>query len=468
MVGVFIPLAFLLVALSNARITIPVTQKSLPKPLPEYNVNGASGAFLRADDEQTATNYHYLNLTILNGRNLAYFGQMYVGEKNTPFLVLLDTGSNNIWLPTTDCKECPGKTIYVCNESSTCSMTNQTIIMPYGIGSVQGPIGFENIGLTLDFKVNSTIVWVTSGRDLQNYKDLDGFVGLGNMEKARDFIDLAFDAGYIQEKVFSFYLDHNYRNDTYSNGSYLSIGYIPEDKVNKVTWVQVTNPYRWATAVKGMKVGNIEVNLTQDASNTKEVLFDSGWSLLLLSDYVIAELYNQLVASAAEFVMFMDMAPAYRCDYGYPEKYPNISISVDGMDIILTAYNYLMFSQVVQQDGKNYCMLGFMRANVGIQILGDSFLKTNFVTFSKRNQTMGIYQEFPPIILPPAPQPKPTPEPTPTPTPKPENYQYFMIIGGVVFVVVLGLVLMKNKKGARKLEKALDQDSASDYYNAAI
>jgi len=96
-----------------------------------------------------------------------------------------------------------------------------------------------------------------------------------------------------------------------------------------------------------MKVGDKVVDLTPDANNTKDVLIDSGFSLLLLSDLIIVELYNQL--ADAEKVMFMNIAPAYRCDYGYPEKYPNITVSVNGMDLVLTAYNYLMFSQIVQQ-----------------------------------------------------------------------------------------------------------------------
>ena len=96
-----------------------------------------------------------------------------------------------------------------------------------------------------------------------------------------------------------------------------------------------------------MKVGNKVVDLTPDANNTKEILIDSGWALLLLSDLIIEELYTQL--ADVEKVMFMNIAPAYRCDYGYPEKYPNITVSVNGMDIILTAYNYLTFSTAIQQ-----------------------------------------------------------------------------------------------------------------------
>ena len=221
-----------------------------------------------------------------------------------------------------------------------------------------------------------------------------------------------------QEKVFSFYLDHNYANDSYTNGSYLAIGYIPEDKVNKVTWVPVTNPNRWviiqceeklfiqqATEIKEMKVGNKTVDLTPDANNTKDVLIDSGTSLLVLSDYVLVELVNQM--TGFEYVLVNNKTRSYRCDSGYPEKYPNITIVVNGMDIILTAYNYLTFSTVIQQvffciwgteiiyieqDGKSFCSTAFLRAKLGVQILGDAFLKTNFVTFSKRNQTMGIYQ----------------------------------------------------------------------------
>jgi len=47
-------------------------------------------------------------------------------------------------------------------------------------------------------KVNTSLLWVSSGKDLEVYKDVDGFMGLGSMEESLDYIDLAYKAGYIE------------------------------------------------------------------------------------------------------------------------------------------------------------------------------------------------------------------------------------------------------------------------------
>jgi len=65
---------------------------------------------------------------------------------------------------------------------------------------VRGYLGSEIVGLTPDFLVKSPILWVVQGRDLANYELVDGFMGFGSIESEKDYIDLAYEAGYIQVK----------------------------------------------------------------------------------------------------------------------------------------------------------------------------------------------------------------------------------------------------------------------------
>ena len=93
-----------------------------------------------------------------------------------------------------------------------------------------------------------------------------------------------------------------------------------------------------------MKVGDKEVDISSD-STAKEILFDSGASFLLLSGAVMKELTNQL----KDFDQFsVGVTPFYRCDAEYLEKYPNMTVTVKNMEIVLNVYTYLYFGKPQQ------------------------------------------------------------------------------------------------------------------------
>jgi len=117
----------------------------------------------------------------------------------------------------------------------------------YGKGFVKGTEGSELVGFSQDLLLNCSLLLIDEGKDLEEYIVTDGMMGLGSRESANDFIDLAYKAGHIQDKVFSFNLDHNkdYTGEIVTKDSYLSIGYIPEDYANKVSWLPVTSPASW-------------------------------------------------------------------------------------------------------------------------------------------------------------------------------------------------------------------------------
>ena len=66
------------------------------------------------------------------------------------------------------------------------------------MGYVSGGMGYEMIGMTKDFQVNASLLWANNGQDLENYQDMDGFMGFGNMESTNDFVDLAYKNNFIQ------------------------------------------------------------------------------------------------------------------------------------------------------------------------------------------------------------------------------------------------------------------------------
>ncbi len=104
------------------------------------------------------------------------------------------------------------------------------------------------IGLTQDFQVKSQILWARKAHRYNStsfgfYTHVDGVLGLGSNQSVDGFIDLAYQQNYIQDKVFSFTVDYNlnFGNEYFTNTSYLSVGYIPESQVNKLTWIPLNS-----------------------------------------------------------------------------------------------------------------------------------------------------------------------------------------------------------------------------------
>lgn len=52
---------------------------------------------------------------------LQYFGELRVGTPGVPFVVVFDTGSSNLWIPSAECKKggCAAHTRYDDKASST-------------------------------------------------------------------------------------------------------------------------------------------------------------------------------------------------------------------------------------------------------------------------------------------------------------------------------------------------------------
>ena len=58
------------------------------------------------------------------------------------------------------------------------------------------------IGLTKELKINSSFIMASAQISFPKL-DIDGIMGLGNMESTNDFIDLAYEQKYIQVFLIS-------------------------------------------------------------------------------------------------------------------------------------------------------------------------------------------------------------------------------------------------------------------------
>ncbi|GAA5902478.1 pepsin-like aspartic protease [Sporobolomyces salmoneus] len=74
----------------------------------------------------------------IEANDVGYFATVQVGEENTEFRVLMDSGSADFWIPSTACTACGGHTAIGPEVSGTFQDTTTEFTVTYGTGDVAG------------------------------------------------------------------------------------------------------------------------------------------------------------------------------------------------------------------------------------------------------------------------------------------------------------------------------------------
>ncbi|NWZ53244.1 PEPC protein, partial [Haliaeetus albicilla] len=141
-----------------------------------------------------------------------YFGEISIGTPPQNFLVIFDTGSSNLWVPSTYCQApaCVNHNRFNSSQSSTFSDIGVTYTLRYGFGDVSVVLGYDTVtiqniivrnqefGLTLD-EPSSPFY----------YLDFDGILGMAYPAIAisgyNTLIQNMMQQSQLTESIFSFY-----------------------------------------------------------------------------------------------------------------------------------------------------------------------------------------------------------------------------------------------------------------------
>lgn len=125
-----------------------------------------------------------------NFRNVQYFGYIYLGSKKSKHSVIFDTGSNILWLPSSDCESCRQyANTYDYSQSATFINYNESRNITYAVGYVEGQICSDMLSLENfnknkkdrheDIKIHDyNFLLVNKEKSLGNTVS-DGVLGLG-------------------------------------------------------------------------------------------------------------------------------------------------------------------------------------------------------------------------------------------------------------------------------------------------
>ncbi|GMG04417.1 unnamed protein product [Aspergillus oryzae var. brunneus] len=210
------------------------------------------------------------------------FSEIEIGTPPQKFKVVLDTGSSNLWVPSSECGSiaCYLHNKYDSSSSSTYQKNGSEFAIKYGSGSLSGFVSQDTLKIG-DLKVKDQLfAEATSEPGLAfAFGRFDGILGLGfdtiSVNKIPPPFYSMLDQGLLDEPVFAFYLgDTNKEGDD----SVATFGGVDKDHyTGELVKIPLRRKAYWEVDLDAIALGDSVAEL----DNTG-VILDTGTSLIAL------------------------------------------------------------------------------------------------------------------------------------------------------------------------------------------
>ncbi len=217
------------------------------------------------------------------------FSTIALGSPPQEFKVVLDTGSSNLWVPSSSCGSiaCYLHSKYDSSASSSYVKNGSEFGIRYGSGEVAGFISRDTLRIG-DLKIKDQLFGeATSEPGLAfAFGRFDGILGLGYDSIAVNHIPPPFynmiDQGLLDEEVFAFYLGSTEEESMATFG-----GIDKSHYTGKMVKIPLRRKAYWEVNLDSISFGGESADL----DNTGAIL-DTGTSLIALPS-TLAELLNR-------------------------------------------------------------------------------------------------------------------------------------------------------------------------------
>ncbi|RUS34704.1 rhizopuspepsinogen precursor [Jimgerdemannia flammicorona] len=304
-----------------------------------------------------------------DGPDTEYYASITVGTPGKTFKMDFDTGSSDCWIPAIDCgSTCKGKASYDPTKSSTYKKDGRPWSIQFNDGSISsGILASDTISLgTLVIK-DQTIDLAKKLSGTFGGIAADGILGLGfdantAVQGIKTPVDNMIARGLITDPVFGVFLGKASRG---GGGEYVFGGYNKNKVGGTLTTIPVDNSQGlWGITIDGLSAGGKSVGKFNG-------ILDTGTTLLLLTNKVASALAAILGATDNK-----DGTYTVPCD---ANKLADLVFSIGSAKFKVPKEDL-----VFQKDSKGVCMAGFGYGNLPFAILGDMFLKNNYVVFNQK------------------------------------------------------------------------------------
>ncbi|RUS21451.1 rhizopuspepsinogen precursor [Endogone sp. FLAS-F59071] len=302
-----------------------------------------------------------------DGNDLEYYAPVTVGTPGQTFKLDFDTGSSDLWFPYTGCNSCSGKNIYDPTKSSTYKADGRSWSITYGdMSTSSGTLGTDTVTLAGLSITGQTIDMASSISSQFQNSVTDGLLGLAfdpitSVRGIKTPVDNLISQKLISNPEFGVFLG---KQSMGGGGEFVFGGYDKTKFNGTLTTVPVDN----SQGFWGITIDNLATTRTNVSSSFHGII-DTGTTLLLLTNSVASNLAEKLGATDNG-----DGTYTISCD---ASTLSDLNFSIGGGSFKVPA------ADLIFQASGGSCIAGFGYSNLNFAILGDVFIKNNYVVFQQ-------------------------------------------------------------------------------------
>ncbi|KAE9618902.1 hypothetical protein Lal_00047844 [Lupinus albus] len=243
-----------------------------------------------------------------------YYGEIGIGTPPQTFNVIFDTGSSNLWVPSSKCYfslACYSHHWYKAKKSKTYTKNGTSCKISYGSGAISGFFSQDNVKVGNVIVKNQDFIEATREGSLSFVlAKFDGLFGLGFQEIS---VENAVPVWYsmvqqhlINEQVFSFWLngDPNAKN----GGELVFGGVDPKHFKGNHSYVPVTKKGYWQIEIGDFFIGGLSTGVCEGGC---AAIVDSGTSLLAGPTTVVTQINHAIGAEGVLSVECKEVISEY-------------------------------------------------------------------------------------------------------------------------------------------------------------
>ncbi|GLJ18392.1 hypothetical protein SUGI_0325770 [Cryptomeria japonica] len=228
-----------------------------------------------------------------------YYGEIGIGTPPQNFTVVFDTGSSNLWVPSSKCYfsvACYFHNYYKSSQSSTYQKDGKSCSIHYGSGSISGFLSKDYVTVGELIVKDQVFTEATREPGLAFVTaKFDGILGLGFKESAINKVVPVWynilNQELVQDPVFSFWMNRN--ADEGEGGEIVFGGVNPKRFKGNHTFVPVTRKGYWQFDMGDVLISNQSTGICAGGC---AAIADSGTSLLAGPTAIVTQINDAIDA----------------------------------------------------------------------------------------------------------------------------------------------------------------------------